>query len=63
MTDSDKLHRIAVIDSDFENAKSWGSWMVMVANEREALVNDLHSRGHKIAHRFQARTDGGHYVD
>jgi len=59
MTDSDKLHRIAVIDSDFESARSWGGWMVEAANEREALVNDLNSRGHNIAHRFQARTDEG----
>ena len=63
MSDSDKISRIAVIDSDFENAKTWGSWMVMAANEREALVNDLNSRGHKIAHRFLARTEGDARVD
>jgi hypothetical protein len=59
MTDSDKIHRIAIIDADLENAKSWGSWMVTVANERERLVNDLNSRGHKIGHRYLARTETG----
>jgi len=62
MTDSEKIHRIAVIDSDFENARAWGSWMVTVANERERLVNDLNSRGHNLPHRFQARTANGERV-
>ena len=59
MGDSEKFHRIAVIDSDFENARAWGSWMVAAANERWALVNQLQDAGHDIAHKYLARTPSG----
>lgn len=59
MTDQDALNRIAGIDSLFENATTWGSWMVSAANEREQLVNRLRKNGHQIEHKYQARTPAG----
>lgn len=43
--------RITQIDKMFEEAKSWGSWMVMCANEREALADKWN-----LPHKNQART-------
>lgn len=63
MSDTDALNRIAGIDSLFENATGWGSWMVSAANEREQLVNMLNKRGHQIEHKYQARTTAGGRVD
>ena len=57
MTDDQKISRIAEIDGKFQDATGWGSWMVMCANERERLVNDLNSSGHNIAHKYQVPTD------
>jgi hypothetical protein len=58
---SDALLRIKNIDELFDGATGWGSWMVMAANEREALVNKLQANGVKIEHKWLARTaDGGH---
>ncbi len=55
--------RIAEIDAEFERAIGWGSWMVMCANEREALVNELRAEGHDIQRKYQARTDDGARTD
>jgi hypothetical protein len=41
LSKEDKLARIAKIDEMFEDAKSWGSWMVFAANERASLVDRL----------------------
>lgn len=51
--------RIAEIDTMFESATGWGAWMVMAANERERLVDWLRKCGHKIEHKYLARTAGG----
>jgi hypothetical protein len=57
------LKRIAEIDSMFEQSKSWGSWMVMAANEREALVNKLRAAGHAVEHKWLVRTPDRSPVD
>jgi hypothetical protein len=51
------IQRIAAIDAMFESATDWGSWMVMVANERRTLVTHLNDHGHEIPHRHQAHCD------
>ncbi len=59
VTVAEAKRRIAEIDAEFEAAKGWGSWMVMVANEREDLVDRLNSQwGEKIEHKWQARCGG-----
>ena len=63
MTDEEALKRVAEIDRDFEAAKGWGSWMVMVANERERIVNRLRSKGIAIEHKWLARSGAGSRVD
>jgi hypothetical protein len=55
--------RIAEIDLMFEQARGWGSWMVMCANEREGLVNQLNAEGHQIEHKHKARSGVGGRVD
>lgn len=50
--------RVAELDAQFEAATHWGSWMVMAANERQRLVNDLNANGHKTEHKWLARCDG-----
>lgn len=52
------LRRIAEIDTMFEEATGWGSWMVMCANERENLVDRLNFAGIKTGHKWQARCAG-----
>lgn len=52
------IDKIAQLDRDFEDARGWGSWMVMAANERERLVNRLATLGHAIPHKWQARCGG-----
>jgi hypothetical protein len=59
MTNEQKIERIAEIDAMFEEATSWGSWMVMCANEREGLVNELSKSGVNIEHKWLARTSDG----
>jgi len=58
-----RLTRIAEIDAMFEQARGWGSWMVMCANEREGLVNQLNAEGHQIEHKHKARSGVGGRVD
>lgn len=53
MTRDDAIARLAEIDASFAAATSWGSWMVMVANEREALANRF-----DLPHNHQARCNG-----
>jgi hypothetical protein len=48
------IARVAEIDAKFEAADGWGSWMVMLANEREYLANV-----HGLEHKWQARTCEG----
>ena len=55
----EKFERIAEIDKEFEEAPGWGSWMIMAANEREALVEWLRAKGHKVEHKYQVRTGTG----
>ena len=45
--------RIAEIDAKFEAATGWGSWMVMLANEREDLATQLN-----LPQKYQARCGG-----
>lgn len=54
MTLPEAIKRIAEIDAKFEAAHSWGSWMIMAANERESLANQFN-----LPHRWRARTSGG----
>lgn len=53
MTRIDAIARIAEIDAKFEAATGWGSWMVMLANEREDLANKF-----GLPHKWQARGNG-----
>ena len=53
MTESEARARIAEIDAKFESATHWGSWMVEIANEREALALKF-----GFAHKNQARCGG-----
>jgi hypothetical protein len=57
-----RLARITEIDLMFAEASGWGSWMVMCANEREALVDALKRDGHEVEHKYQARTGTGRRV-
>ena len=57
------LEEIAQIDREFERATGWGSWMVMAANRRERLVDQLCAAGVEIEHKYQARTADGHRTD
>ena len=54
MTEEQAKTRIAEIDAKFESATGWGSWMVMLANEREELANKF-----GFPHKYQARSNGG----
>lgn len=45
--------RVAEIDTMFEEATGWGSWMVMAANERESLATRF-----SLPQRFHARCGG-----
>jgi hypothetical protein len=54
------IDRIAQIDRMFEDATGWGSWMIMSANEREDLVDQLRAGGVMIGLLFagqKARRD------
>ena len=51
------MRRVAEIDAMFDDATGWGSWMVMAANEREALA-DRYGFEHK--HRVRC---GGRRTD
>jgi hypothetical protein len=53
MTRDEAIKRIAEIDAMFAEATGWGSWMVMCANEREALANEF-----GLEHKYQARCGG-----
>ncbi len=53
MSKLEAIQRVAEIDKMFEDAKGWGSWMVMAANEREALADQF---GFK--HKWRARCGG-----
>lgn len=57
MTEAEKIEaarkRVAEIDAKFEAATGWGSWMVMCANEREALADQF-----GFEHKNQARCGG-----
>ena len=50
--------RIAQIDAMFEAATGWGSWMVMAANEREALATRF-----ELPQKHQVRTASGNRTD
>lgn len=66
LTKDETLIRIAEIDAMFEAATGWGSWMVSVANEREALVNYANGRWlleEPLTHKYQARTASGGRTD
>jgi hypothetical protein len=58
ITESEAITRIAEIDSMFEKAIGWGSWMVEAANEREALANKFN-----LPHKHLARSGSGGRVD
>lgn len=58
MARRDAIARIAEIDEMFDSAKAWGSWMVMCANEREALATR-----YGLPHRYLARTSSGGRTD
>jgi hypothetical protein len=58
LTMDEALTRIAEIDSMFESAIGWGSWMIEAANEREALANKFN-----LPHKYQARSGSGGRVD
>jgi hypothetical protein len=53
MTEAGAKKRIDEIDAKFEAATHWGSWMVLLANEREALADKF-----GFAHRNRARCGG-----
>lgn len=53
MTEAEAKDRVSEIDRMFEEAKGWGSWMVMLANEREALSDQF-----GFEHKYQARCGG-----
>lgn len=58
ITADDAMQRVEEIDREFESATGWGSWMVMLANERERLVDDLRANGYAIEHKWLARCGG-----
>lgn len=62
MTEAEKVAaakaRVAEIDAMFEDAKGWGSWMVMAANERERIADVF-----GFPHKYQARTASGGRTD
>lgn len=59
MSDLDQAKaRITEIDSMFESASGWGSWMVTAANEREKLADKF-----GLEHKYRARTFDGNRTD
>lgn len=54
MTEKEAKTRIDEIDEMFDKATHWGSWMVMLANEREDLATK-----YGFAHKNLARTSNG----
>jgi hypothetical protein len=63
MEPDEAIARIAEIDAAFAAATGWGSWMVMVANEREGLAEWLQANGFPTPHRYQARLSDGRRTD
>jgi len=64
LNQAETMVRLAEIDEMFEKATGWGSWMVSVANEREALVNSANKRwGSSLEHKWLARTASGAHTD
>lgn len=61
MNAEEAIARVAEIDAMFEQATGWGSWMVMTANERERLVDDLQANGYNVEHKWLARCDGQNF--
>lgn len=57
------IDRIAKIDRMFETATGYGSWMVMCANDREELVDQLRAGGIMVEHKYQARLADGARTD
>ena len=57
-TREEAAKRVAEIDAMFEGATGWGSWMLMAANEREALADRF-----GFEHKYQARTASGGRTD
>ena len=53
MTESEAKKRLAEIDAIFYAATHWGSWMIELANEREALAEKF-----GFAHKHLARAAG-----
>jgi len=58
MTREEGKKRVAEIDAMFDEAKGWGSWMVMAANEREYIANLF-----GLEHKHLARTASGAHTD
>lgn len=57
-TKEQAIKRVAEIDAKFESATGWGSWMVMCANEREALATRF-----GLEQKWLARTGSGGRTD
>lgn len=57
-TREEAIERIAAIDSMFDLATGWGSWMVMAANEREDLATQF-----GLPQKHQARCADGSRTD
>lgn len=53
MSKDEAKARVDEIDAMFEGSEGWGSWMVMVANERESLADKF-----GFPHKYQARCGG-----
>ncbi len=45
--------RIKEIDTLFENATNWGSWMSTASHERKGLVNKLREKGIFLPHKWE----------
>lgn len=63
MTTQQQLARVAEIDSKFENAMGWGSWMAEASSERRCLVRQLAANGITVEHKWELRTADGHLSD
>ena len=58
MTKEEAIQRIADIDAQFEEAKRWGSWMIMAANEREDIANKF-----GLPHKYLVRSLDGNRIN
>jgi hypothetical protein len=57
------IRRIQQIDTMFDNAKGWGSWMASSSSERRELVEQLRAMGLAAEHKHEMKAGGRVVID